>query len=156
MIKPDKDGVFWGRCDYAECDKVFLTDRKNIDEARKTLIDHGWTITGQSVFCVARHKQDAVAKRLQEMPVPGEVMAAVQEKFKDWDHEDLVNHPSHYGGADNVYEAIKVIEAWQLDFNLGNCVKYIARHRHKGKPLEDLKKARWYLERAIQNLEKSP
>lgn len=67
---------------------------------------------------------------------------------------DPVNHPSHYGGADNVYEAIKVIEAWQLDFCLGNAVKYIARHAHKGRPLEDLRKARWYLERAIQNLEK--
>lgn len=67
--------------------------------------------------------------------------------------KDMVDHPSHYGGADNPYEAIKVIEAWGLDFNVGNAVKYIARHRHKGRPLEDIKKAKWYLERAIKNLE---
>ena len=66
-----------------------------------------------------------------------------------------VDHPSHYGGAENPYEAIKVIEAWGLGFCLGNAVKYIARHEHKGAPLEDLKKARWYLDREIQRREKS-
>lgn len=64
---------------------------------------------------------------------------------------EAVDHPAHYGGADNPYEAIKVIEAWGLGFNLGNTVKYIAREAHKGAALEDLKKARWYLDREIAN-----
>lgn len=64
---------------------------------------------------------------------------------------EQVNHPAHYGGADNPYEAIKVIEAWGLGFNLGNTVKYIARAEHKGVPLQDLEKARWYLDREIAN-----
>jgi hypothetical protein len=64
---------------------------------------------------------------------------------------DAVDHPAHYGGADNPYEAIKVIEAWGLGFNLGNTVKYIARAEHKGATVEDLKKARWYLDREISN-----
>jgi len=70
---------------------------------------------------------------------------------------DSVNHPQHYGGADNPYEAIKVIEAWDLGFNLGNTVKYISRAGKKdaAKLAEDLKKARWYLDREISNLEKS-
>lgn len=67
---------------------------------------------------------------------------------------DMVNNPPHY--TFGKFEVIDVVEDWQLDFNLGNAVKYIARHRHKGRPLEDLKKARWYLERSIQNLEKKP
>ena len=68
---------------------------------------------------------------------------------------EQVNHPNHYGGEDNTYEAIKVIEAWDLDFHLGNTVKYISRAGKKGtdKELQDLKKALWYLERRIQNLE---
>ena len=61
-----------------------------------------------------------------------------------------VDHPDHYGGADNPYEAIKVIEAWDLNFNLGNAVKYIARAGHKVDRLEDLKKAIWYLQREVQ------
>jgi hypothetical protein len=64
-----------------------------------------------------------------------------------------VNHPQHYGGGDNVYEAIKVIEAWELGFNLGNTVKYIARCGKKDDELQELKKARWYLEREIAKLE---
>lgn len=67
---------------------------------------------------------------------------------------EAVDHPDHYGGADNPYEAIKVVEAWELDFHLGNVVKYVSRAGKKGDALEDLKKARWYLERKIANLEK--
>ncbi len=66
---------------------------------------------------------------------------------------DMVNHPAHYGGEENHYEAIKVIEAWQLSFCLGNTVKYISRAGKKGAKLEDLKKAAWYLAREIQQLE---
>lgn len=66
---------------------------------------------------------------------------------------ESVNHPLHYGGADNPYEAIKVIEAWGLGFCLGNTVKYISRAEKKGATVEDLKKARWYLDREIQNRE---
>lgn len=67
---------------------------------------------------------------------------------------DNVNHPAHYGGADNVYEAIKVIEAWNLDFCLGNVVKYISRAGKKegNSLIQDLEKAKWYLEKRIQEL----
>lgn len=62
---------------------------------------------------------------------------------------DTVNHPSHYtsGGV----EVIDAIEAWGLGFRLGNAVKYIARAGKKdpAKVVEDLRKARWYLDREI-------
>lgn len=67
---------------------------------------------------------------------------------------DPINHPPHYGG-DTTYETIKVIEAWGLDFCLGNAVKYISRAGKKRDELEDLKKARFYLERRIAQLEAS-
>ena len=67
---------------------------------------------------------------------------------------ESINHPDHYGG-DNTYEAIKVIEAWNLDFSLGNTIKYISRagKKDKAKEIEDLKKALWYLDRKIKRLE---
>ncbi|TIU02360.1 MAG: DUF3310 domain-containing protein [Mesorhizobium sp.] len=68
---------------------------------------------------------------------------------------EAVNHPAHYGGADNPYEAIKVIEAWGLGFCLGNTVKYISRAGKKDDVLQDLKKAAWYLAREISNMEKN-
>ena len=71
------------------------------------------------------------------------------------ENKEMVNHPNHYGGEDNIYEAIKVIDAWELGFSLGNTVKYISRAGKKNpdKELEDLKKAKWYLDHHIKNLE---
>ena len=65
--------------------------------------------------------------------------------------DDVVNHPSHYkvGGI----ETIDFIEAKELDYHLGNVVKYISRADHKDEKLENLKKAQWYLNRAVSNLE---
>lgn len=63
---------------------------------------------------------------------------------------EAVNHPAHYGGETNPYEAIKVIEAHQLGFSLGNAVKYILRAGKKGDAIEDLEKAAWYLNREIE------
>ncbi|TXH52591.1 MAG: DUF3310 domain-containing protein [Desulfurellales bacterium] len=64
---------------------------------------------------------------------------------------DMVNQPPHYRAGDT-YETIRVIEAWNLGFNLGNAVKYISRWQMKG-GVEDLKKARWYLDREISRRE---
>lgn len=63
---------------------------------------------------------------------------------------DMVNHPPHYtqGGI----ETIDFIEAKKLSYNLGNVVKYITRADHKGNRLEDLQKARWYLDREITHM----
>lgn len=65
--------------------------------------------------------------------------------------QEAVNHPDHYGGEGNPYEAIKVIKAWDLGFCLGNTVKYISRAGKKDpkKRIEDLRKAVWYLEQQI-------
>jgi hypothetical protein len=65
-----------------------------------------------------------------------------------WLKNDPVEHPAHYkvGGI----ETIDFIEAKNLGYNLGNVVKYITRADHKGNKLEDLRKAQWYLTRAIE------
>ena len=69
--------------------------------------------------------------------------------------EEKVNHPKHYGG-DAPYEAVKVIDAWGVGgrtptagFALGNALKYIARAGLKTDYLEDLRKAKWYLQHEI-------
>lgn len=70
-----------------------------------------------------------------------------QKTWKMVPVEDNINSPKHY--TNGKYEVIDVIEDWNLNFRLANAVKYIARHEHKGKPEEDLKKALWYLQREI-------
>ena len=65
-------------------------------------------------------------------------------------NEDVINHPSHYTRGN--IEVIDFIEDQQLPYHLGNVIKYIARAGHKGDKLEDLKKARWYLDRYIKEV----
>lgn len=65
---------------------------------------------------------------------------------------EVIDHPPHYVAAG--IEAIDVIEAYELSFRLGNAVKYLLRAGRKGDRLEDLRKARWYLEREIATLER--
>lgn len=75
-----------------------------------------------------------------------------EDSFK----EELVNHPKHYGGKDNPYEVVKVLEAWGLDqdFYLGNTIKYIARAGKKDAVIQELEKAQWYLQRRIDYLKR--
>ena len=65
---------------------------------------------------------------------------------------EYVNHPSHYGGKDNVYECIKVIDAWNLNFCLGTAVRYICRAGQKpdNSDIQDLEKAIWYLQHEVE------
>lgn len=68
------------------------------------------------------------------------------------EQEDVVNHPSHY--TSGKIEVIEFIEDQNLDYHLGNTIKYICRagKKNPNTEIEDLQKAKWYLERKISNL----
>lgn len=66
---------------------------------------------------------------------------------------DPVNHPPHYTGHASGVECIQITE--HMNFCRGNAVKYIWRCGEKGDPVQDLKKARWYIDREIERLEKA-
>jgi hypothetical protein len=87
-----------------------------------------------------------------------EKVERAKEIVKNSNIQELVKNPTYYGGVDNPYEVIKVCEAWGLDKDayLFNVAKYIARAGKKDpqKELEDLKKAAFYLNRKIENLQK--
>jgi hypothetical protein len=89
---------------------------------------YAWVDTNQ----LDENAKDALASQLITMEEPA---------------SDPVNHPAHYktGGI----ETIDFIEAKELNYNMGNAVKYISRADHKGNRKQDLEKAKWYLERAI-------
>jgi hypothetical protein len=118
--------------------------------------------------------QRVVEAKLNTLPHEAEVervkgllntitQGAVRRRIQGWNPDDnpnylmrqvdVVNHPAHYkvGGI----EVIDFIESKGFSYNLGNVVKYVSRADHKGNRLEDLKKAQWYLNREVSNLEKS-
>jgi hypothetical protein len=78
----------------------------------------------------------------------------MSENTQSYEH---VNHPQHYGGVDNPYEVVKIAEATGLDKDayLFNVLKYIVRSGKKNDnpPVQDLKKALWYLDRRIKTME---
>ena len=65
--------------------------------------------------------------------------------------KEKINHPEHYNKGK--IEVISAIVDWDLNFCMGNVIKYVSRYKYKESPLEDLKKARWYLDYEIQKLE---
>jgi len=65
---------------------------------------------------------------------------------------ETVDHPPHYNANGSGIECIDVIE--HMPFNIGNAIKYLWRADHKGKTLEDLRKARWYVDREIARRER--
>jgi hypothetical protein len=64
---------------------------------------------------------------------------------------DIVQKPKHY--TDTGIEHSDVVEAWNMDYFIGNCTKYLCRWEKKANPVQDLKKAAWYLARKIAHLE---
>ena len=87
---------------------------------------------------------------------PAAVMQVVHMATSGKSIHDPVNHPAHY--TDGGIETIDFIEAKRLGYHLGNVVKYICRAGKKGTNmgLQDLQKARWYLDRAIEKNEINP
>jgi len=70
--------------------------------------------------------------------------------------EDQVNHPKHYNinwAGEQAIETFDYISSWKMGYAEGNVIKYVSRHLYKGKALQDLKKARWYLDKMIDQLE---
>lgn len=79
------------------------------------------------------------------------------DKSAEWqraveEQQDNVNHPSHYTCHPSGIEPIEITE--HMGFCLGNVIKYVMRAPYKGREIEDLKKAQFYLDREIERLER--
>lgn len=104
----------------------------------------------QDVFAEACRRQVPVEQVREEMGM-GEAECCVAETYDRKPHAppipDVVNHPPHY--TRGTIEPIDFIESQEFNFALGCVVKYVTRAGHKGDRLEDLEKAKWYLQREI-------
>ena len=135
--------------------KNFMTSAKDLSKELNVGMDSAHNLLYSArkklnLFKVGRGK-NAVWKQRARILTAKDVIAKAVDIVATH-HTDMVNHPSHYtkGGI----ETIDFIEAKQLNYNLGNVVKYITRADHKGEKHEDLCKARWYLNREIAKLSK--
>ena len=101
----------------------------------------------------AKRRADALAKRDAFFADMQEDQTGVTSLMTGTNPtHDPVNHPTHYTSHPSGVECITVTE--HMNFNLGNAIKYIWRSGDKGNMIEDLKKAKFYLEREIERVEK--
>lgn len=121
--------------------------QKQKAKKRKTLVLKKAALMGMQAQMDADKVYELTKGRERRHPVTGKLLMQGHVSLKPT--PDNVNHPAHYkvGGI----ETIDFIEAKKLSYNLGNVVKYITRADHKGNTIEDLQKARWYLNREIAN-----
>jgi hypothetical protein len=137
-----------------------------LETLRRTAAHARWVRQEKRAAREAQGVAQPYTKKLKELGITAEQYArhlAALEKPKtrlassaDFAKPDPVNNPTHY--TDGGIETIDFIEAKRLGYHLGNVVKYICRAGKKGTNmgLQDLQKARWYLDRAIEKNEINP
>lgn len=119
-------------------------------------------ITSEALFTCQVAPADWVSIAMTPKPpkpapkslAPGMLVATDVSEEEGEEEGEVVDHPAHYGGKDP-YEVVKVAEAWGFDEDayLFNALKYVARAGKKhDRPIEDLEKAIWYLQRKIARL----
>lgn len=152
MVYKDKNG----RILYVGATVIVQYDSYVANEVISRM-KNGYVFTKKTPGSRARAQRPRNIELFLPTPPIEKVFVPVCELGQSTPKREEVNHPSHYGGADNLYEAIKVIEAWGLGFCLGNAVKYICRAGKKegATSLTDLRKALWYLQRETENQEKA-
>ena len=102
---------------------------------------------------------EQIRMMMDNLEEPAEDSSTEGDSYWDsyWENlGDPVNNPSHYQ-TDSGFEVIDVIDAFVPDsysYYMGNAIKYLSRHMNKGKPRQDLEKARWYLNKMIEEWEK--
>lgn len=99
---------------------------------------------------VPKKEEEDLGKNIEETHIEDSNEETIEMPITEHIIHDAVNHPLHY--TRGKIEVIDFIEDQQLPYHLGNVIKYIARAGHKGDKLEDLKKARWYLDRYINEV----
>lgn len=100
--------------------------------------------------CLPKYSKVPKKKEVVDVTLANMIAKTLGEPEVKVVEEDVINHPSHY--TRGKIEVIDFIEDQQLPYHLGNVIKYIARAGYKGDKLEDLKKARWYLDRYINGV----
>ena len=88
---------------------------------------------------------------MSELPEWAKIIGMQKYGEMDRPTKETVNHPAHYQG--NRFEVIDIIEDYNLNFHLGNVIKYVLRADKKNNRVEDLKKAAWYLSRELEREE---
>lgn len=140
----DKQVIFWDGIDYFinSSLKDLQNDRDCIAELRSKNILNKYTII-ESI----KNEIDRVVELFRIKPELTSISSNVSSNVSP-----TLSRPSHYGGEDNPFEAIKIIHHYNLNFNLGNIIKYTLRCGKKDEAIKELEKIKQYADFEIQRL----
>ena len=134
----DKGRLIFSDCGIIGFDWVLTTNNVGEWTFFKSPVSDGLMTKDDFLSFDHQYKDDSIVKKFRES----------MEKTVEKETIEMVNHPKHYQSKHGV-EVIDIIEEFGLGFHLGNVIKYVLRAGHKSNELEDLDKAKWYLERVI-------
>jgi len=138
-------------CDEPGCQMLIKLEGSGLVRGR-FMAACGWETRGHDSAYCPQHRLVPLSELSAEQVLKAKQVLDGMARVKEWGNEqDMVNHPKHYNAGK--FEVIDVIDDWKLNFARGCVVKYVARAQHKGTELEDLKKAAWYLNYEIEQLE---
>lgn len=143
----DKQVIFWDGIDYFidSSLKDLQNDRDCIAELRSKDILNKYTII-ESI----KNEIDRVVELFRIKPESASKSSNVSPNVSS-----TLSRPAHYGGEDNPFEAIKIIHHYNLNFNLGNIIKYTLRCGKKDEAIKELEKIKQYADFEIQRLNKT-
>lgn len=143
----DKQVIFWDGIDYFidSSLKNLQNDRDCIAELRSKGILNKYTII-ESI----KNEIDRIVELFRIKPELTSISSNVSSKVSS-----TLSRPAHYGGEDNPFEAIKIIHHYNLNFNLGNIIKYTLRCGKKDDAIKELEKIKQYADFEIQRLNKT-
>ena len=134
----DKGRLIFSDCGIIGFDWVLTTNNVGEWTFFKSPVDDGLMTKDDFLSFDHQYKDDFMVKKFRE---------SMEKNCREKTIE-MVDHPKHYQSKHGV-EVIDIIEEFGLGFHLGNVIKYVLRAGHKSNELEDLEKAKWYLERVI-------
>ena len=143
----DKQVIFWDGIDYFinSSLKDLQNDRDCIAELRSKNILNKYTII-ESI----KNEIDRVVELFDKKPELASKSSNVSSNVSS-----TLSRPAHYGGENNPFEAIKIIHHYNLNFNLGNIIKYTLRCGKKDEAIKELEKIKQYADFEIQRLNKT-
>ena len=143
----DKRVIFWDNIDYFidSSLKDLQNDRDCIAELRSKDILNKYTII-ESI----KNEVDRIVELFNKKSELTSISSNVSSNVSS-----TLSRPAHYGGEDNPFEAIKIIHHYNLNFNLGNIIKYTLRCGKKDEAIKELEKIKQYADFEIQRLNKT-
>ena len=140
----DKQVIFWDGIDYFIFNPLNILQRDCIEELKSK------GVYTETIIKDIKNEVDRIVELFDEKPKLTSKSPNVSSNVSS-----TLSRPAHYGGKDNPFEAIKIIHHYNLNFNLGNIIKYTLRCGKKDEAIKELEKIKQYADFEIQRLNKT-